>query len=80
MPLIKSTSKQAFNHNVSEMIKAGHPRDQALAASYSEQREAAKRAFGGGIAPLASQAFNPVMSPMPQTPASGVASGVMPPP
>ena len=48
MPLIKSASKPAFNENVAEMIKAGHPRAQAVAASYANARkEGAKFAFGG---------------------------------
>src|ERR1700733_14170651 len=45
MPLIKSKSKQAFKQNVSEMIKAGHPQDQSLAAAYSIQRK--NKASGG---------------------------------
>lgn len=40
MPLIKSPSKKARDKNVSEMIKAGHPRDQALAVAYRVQRQA----------------------------------------
>ena len=48
MPLDKGKSKQSFSKNVSEMIKAGHPRDQALAASYRIQRG---KAMGGGLAP-----------------------------
>ena len=44
MPLIKSGSKEAFSSNVGEMIKAGHPRDQALAAAYANAR---KFASGG---------------------------------
>jgi hypothetical protein len=38
MPLNKSKSEQAFHQNVSEMIKAGHPQKQALAAAYRVQR------------------------------------------
>jgi hypothetical protein len=45
MPLNKSRSDQAFRQNVSEMIRAGHPRDQALAAAYRIKAEA--RAMGG---------------------------------
>lgn len=40
MPLIKSSSNKARNENVKEMIDAGHPVNQAVAASYSNQREA----------------------------------------
>lgn len=42
MPLIHSKSKEAFNENVAEMIKAGHPRDQALAAAYNVKRHVTK--------------------------------------
>lgn len=47
MPLIKSSSKEAFSENVREMIHSGHPQDQALAAAYRIKRE--KRAKGGKI-------------------------------
>lgn len=40
MPLIKSASDAARSENIGEMIKAGHPRDQAIAAAYHNQREA----------------------------------------
>lgn len=42
MPLKKSSSKSAFKSNVSEMVKAGHPVKQAVAAAYSTKRAAAK--------------------------------------
>lgn len=42
MPLIHSASKDAFKANVSEMVKAGHPLKQALAASYNVQRHVSK--------------------------------------
>lgn len=38
MPLEKGKSREAFEHNVREMVKAGHPQKQALAAAYREQR------------------------------------------
>ena len=38
MPLEKSKSEAAFKSNVAEMIKSGHPKEQALAAAYSIQR------------------------------------------
>lgn len=41
MPLIKSKTDQAFKSNIREMIKAGHPQDQAVAAAYATQRKAA---------------------------------------
>lgn len=47
MPLIKSGSKEAFSSNVSEMIRAGRPRNQALAAAYSTQRKARRKGRRG---------------------------------
>lgn len=43
MPLTKSTSKQALKHNIREMVKAGHPVKQAVAAAYSVKRSAAHK-------------------------------------
>ena len=40
MPLIKSTSKEAFGKNIGAELKAGKPRAQAVAIAYSEKREA----------------------------------------
>lgn len=40
MPLVKSSSKSAFNKNVKAEIKAGKPQKQALAIAYSVQRQA----------------------------------------
>ncbi len=45
MPLSPGTSKEIFSHNVSDMVHAGHPLDQALAAAYREKRQS--RAMGG---------------------------------
>lgn len=53
MPLIKSASKGALSKNISEMIKAGHPKDQAVAAAYDTKRKAmsnARRYAEGGRA------------------------------
>jgi hypothetical protein len=44
MPLIKSTSPQAFTSNVKREIAAGRPPGQAVAIAYSEKRAAAKEA------------------------------------
>ena len=44
MPLVKSTSKEAFRKNVKAEIKAGKPQNQAVAIAYSVKREAAKKA------------------------------------
>lgn len=43
MPLKKSTSKKAFQDNVSIEIKAGKPIKQALAIAYSVQRKAQEK-------------------------------------
>lgn len=46
--LIKSPSKSAFKANVADMIRSGHPRDQALAAAYNTARKSgAHFALGG---------------------------------
>lgn len=42
MPLVKSTSKKAFEKNIKAEVKAGKPVKQAVAIAYSEKREAAK--------------------------------------
>jgi len=46
MPLKKGHSKETVSKNISEMIKAGHPEDQAVAASHDEARKSAKRILG----------------------------------
>jgi hypothetical protein len=43
MPLVKSTSKNAFRKNVAAEIKAGKPPKQAVAIAYSTKRAAAKK-------------------------------------
>lgn len=42
MPLIKSKSDEAFSKNVSELVHSGYPQKQAVAISYSVQRQAGK--------------------------------------
>jgi hypothetical protein len=39
MPLEPGKSRAVFSHNVSEMIKSGHPQAQAVAAAYREAGE-----------------------------------------
>lgn len=43
MPLVKSTSKEAFRKNVKTEIAAGKPVKQAVAIAYSTKRAAAKK-------------------------------------
>ena len=43
MPLKKSCSKKAMSQNISEMVKAGHPQKQAVAAAYATRRKACSK-------------------------------------
>lgn len=43
MPLVKSTSKNAFRKNVKAEIAAGKPQKQAVAIAYSVKRKAAAK-------------------------------------
>ena len=36
MPLLKGKSKAVIGKNIGEMIKSGHPKNQAIAAAMSE--------------------------------------------
>ena len=47
MPLKHGKSQATISGNISEMIKAGHPRNQAIAAALSTARET--KANGGGL-------------------------------
>jgi hypothetical protein len=50
MPLIKSGSRAAISQNISEMVHAGHPQDQAVAAAMRNARQyGAHKAGGGGF-------------------------------
>ena len=40
MPLIKSSSKQAFTSNIKREMQAGKPAKQAVAIAYSVKRQA----------------------------------------
>lgn len=50
MPLIKSGSKSAVSTNIREMMAAGHPQQQAVAAALRNARQYGK-AGGGGVHP-----------------------------
>ncbi len=50
MPLSKGKSQKTISHNISEMISAGHPRDQAIAAALNVARSVGKA--GGGTVDL----------------------------
>ncbi len=39
MPLHKGKSKKIISTNISEMVKAGHPQTQAIAASLNQARK-----------------------------------------
>lgn len=49
MPLIKSKSKQAFEHNLKAEMKAGKPQDQSLAIAYAMKKKAPKKMAQGGL-------------------------------
>lgn len=43
MPLKKGLSKKVIASNIREMVKAGHPRKQAVAAAYRSAGKSRKR-------------------------------------
>jgi hypothetical protein len=43
MPLKKGKSQKVVSENIREMIKAGHPRKQAIAAALNQQRKSKGR-------------------------------------
>lgn len=48
MPLIKSKSKKAFEHNMETEMAAGKPKDQSLAIAYNVQRKPKKKKMADG--------------------------------
>jgi hypothetical protein len=64
VPLIRSGSKAAIGSNISEMIKAGHPRAQAIAAALSTARKYGKAS--GGALRWAAAAMAPPAPPKPK--------------
>ena len=48
MPMKKGHSKEVIGYNIKEMVKAGHPHKQAIAAALSEARKY-KKMFDGGM-------------------------------
>jgi len=49
MPMIKGHSHEVISSNIKELVKAGHPLKQAIAASLSHARKYKKMAEGGMI-------------------------------
>lgn len=51
MPLEHGSSSAAISHNIAEMIRAGHPKDQAVAAAYREAGKSRSNELGGFVGP-----------------------------
>ena len=49
MPLSPGSSNAVKSKNISEMVRAGHPQDQAIAAAYANaKRHPSRKSKGGG--------------------------------
>lgn len=46
MPLKPGHSRSVISRNISEMVKSGHPKDQAVAAALNNARKSAKKTLG----------------------------------
>src|SRR6266478_2278705 len=57
MPLIKSGSREAVSRNISEMVHAGHPQNQAVAAAMRNAREYGAHMASGGFTPPMGERF-----------------------
>lgn len=42
MPLKSGNSEKVISENIAEMVKAGHPQKQAIAAAYEKAKESRK--------------------------------------
>lgn len=61
MPLMKSKSKKAFEHNIKAEMHAGKPQGQSLAIAYNVKKKAPKKyAKGGQIPPSAKTESRPM--------------------
>jgi hypothetical protein len=60
MPLSKGSSRETISKNIKEMVSAGHPQNQAVAAALSNARRT-KRATGG---PVSALHVGPIHSPV----------------
>jgi len=43
MPLMSGSSKEVISENIREMVNAGHPQDQAIAAAYDKANKGKKK-------------------------------------
>jgi hypothetical protein len=64
MPLLRGSSHEIISQNIAEMMRAGHPQDQAIAAAYAHAgKSRKKKTLVSGKPPQASR-MSPVDHPM----------------
>lgn len=64
MPLLRGKSPKTVSKNISEMVHAGHPQSQAVAAALNMARKAMER--GGGATPKNPKVYHgPLRAPIP---------------